>query len=374
VKDNDLPEASENLEALVAQALVRRGELMPTTSEEVAQLEQGGIAFEGELPLALREYNPTTKQPSSRAAGRLPQASPRRAWGAMAATFVAGAAVAATALLLLRPRPPVQASSEPAGVATTASPAAPDQAPVLVIPPLSRCGKDCCAGADCETAKSDLTSCPTGRTCVGCQDFSGRDSAYRLRLGNFRSSDSVDPKSLEALDVCVRTGGSPWSCEPAYQDAVARPMGRLLTTISRAEDLISSVEIELRLRGASKAYGAWRSGIKLGPNVMCKGLGVVLEDDSGRDLGGLSVFLEDVFYVELARAASAEELLQKKRSIQFADLEATVIATTANDEQRYVLALGPFDRELAERVQLEMAANSLGASVTLGADYRLGRL
>jgi hypothetical protein len=151
-------------------------------------------------------------------------------------------------------------------------------------------------------------------------------------------------------------------------------MGRLLTTISRAEDLISSVEIELRLRGASKAYGAWRSGIKLGPNVMCKGLGVVLEDDSGRDLGGLSVFLEDVFYVELARAASAEELLQKKRSIQFADLEATVIATTANDEQRYVLALGPFDRELAERVQLEMAANSLGASVTLGADYRLGRL
>jgi hypothetical protein len=107
---------------------------------------------------------------------------------------------------------------------------------------------------------------------------------------------------------------------------------------------------------------------------MCKGLGVVLEDDSGRDLGGLSVFLEDVFYVELARAASAEELLQKKRSIQFADLEATVIATTANDEQRYVLALGPFDRELAERVQLEMAANSLGASVTLGADYRLGRL
>ena len=377
MKDDELPEATEELEALVAEALVRRGELLPTTTEEVALLERDGIAFEGELPPKLREFNPELRQPAPRSATLrgIQQVKPRRAWGAMAATFVAGAAAAAIALLLLRPPPPVQVSSEPAGLGTPASSAPSEQAPLIEIPPLKRCGKDCCAGADCEFAKADVATCPTGRTCVGCTDFSGQDSAYRLRLGNFRSSEVVDQKSIEALDVCVRVGGSPWSCEPAYQDATARPMGRLLSTISRAEDLIASVEIELRIRGANKAYGAWRSGIKLGPNVMCKGLGVVLEDDNGRHVGGLSVFLEDVFFVELARAANAAELLQQKRSIQFADLEATVLTTTtASQDQRYVLTLGPFDREFAERVRSEMAAKSLGASLSFGADYRLGPL
>ena len=68
MKDDELPEATEELEALVAEALVRRGELLPTTTKEVALLERDGIAFEGELPPKLREFNPELRKPAPRSA------------------------------------------------------------------------------------------------------------------------------------------------------------------------------------------------------------------------------------------------------------------------------------------------------------------
>jgi hypothetical protein len=51
----------EALEALVADALSSRGELLPTTDAEVARAEHEGVEFEGELPESLRAFNPVPR-------------------------------------------------------------------------------------------------------------------------------------------------------------------------------------------------------------------------------------------------------------------------------------------------------------------------
>lgn len=362
--DDDMPELDE----LVARAMAKRGELVPTTTEEVLGSGED-LEFTGELPTSLRAFSP----PSSAKRART-EATPARRSNVIpiGVAFALGAAVAAAAAFALmaerrdaREAPLADRSTretQGASVDTSASARPPE---VRAIGPVASCD-DCCAGSDCAAAKPELASCPTGRACVSCADPAAPDAAYRLRLGNFHSTTNIDARSLAALDVCVRVGGSPWSCEPAYLDATSRPVGRLLPMTSRAEDLTSSVELELRLRGTDKTYGSWRSALRLNANMFCRGVGVVVEDAKGEHMGGLSLFVEDAFYVEIARAPTLEALSTHRRRLTFADV---VPSTVASKSGGHVLVVGPVSKPIAEKLRAALLSVGETAGITMGGDH-----
>ena len=357
------------LDALVASAMGRRGDLIPTTTDEV--LDAGSLEFEGELPPSLRAYDPPTTA-AARQQSRSSREAPRSNVLPIAVSFAFGAGIAAAASYAIfagrpdaREMPLADVSSAERPGSSLGEPSASKPEEPRAIGPVTTCD-DCCAGVQCSTAKPVLSSCPTGRTCVACSDDLAPDAAFRLRMGNFHSTKNVDARSLDALDVCVRVGGSPWSCEPAYLDATARPVGRVLPMVSRAEDLTSGVELELRLRGSEKVYGSWRSALRLGPNMFCRGIGVVLEDPKGEHLGGLSLFVEDAFYVEIARAPSVTALAEHRRKLAFADVVPAVIGSKSGGQ---VLVVGPLAKPTAEKLRALLLGAGEEVGITMGNDY-----
>lgn len=376
----DTPDNDPELDALIADALARRGDLPPTTTAEVRRAEVEGVAFEGELPPELaRLRRPATEISSGAASQRVvsldevrrgrERAATRTPWLGYAATFALGAAAAAAVFTFGVGRDPAaRLTQEPAGSPQpSAASSATPEAPVVAIDPVRVCGDECCAGSACAAAKGELKTCPTERTCISCVEGGGKD-AFRLRMGNLLPTENLDPKMLPGLDLCARVGGSPWSCEPAYLDATARPAGRTLPIVAPAEDLATSVELELRPRGGAKVFGAWRSGIKIGPNVLCRGVGVVIKSDKDEHLGGLSLFLEDAHYVELARSADRAALLEHRARLRFADVIPSLVETSKGGGERFALVVGPLDRGAAERLAQRLAEKGEPATPSFGAD------
>lgn len=384
------PEDDE-LDGLLADALTKRGELIPTRIDEVRRAEEDGVEHEGELPPELRRLS--AERPGARGARggaaapgetaggarsqrvvSLDAARERRQTGVgvvgYAATFALGAAAAAALLLSIDRAPTPALGPEPAGAGrTSATASASPSATPLAIEAMQTCDEDCCGGAACAAAKGELKSCPTERTCIACSASAYAKDAFRLRIGNLMPTERVDDRALAGLDLCARVGGSPWSCEPAWLDAAARPAGRTLPFVAPAEDLATSVELELRPRGGKKVFGAWRSGIKIGPNVLCRGVGVVIKDDKDEHLGGLSLFLEDAHFVELARAADRDALLARRDRLHFADLIPSWVETRGAGDQRFALVVGPLDKATAERLGRALEAKGEHPTLGFGADF-----
>jgi hypothetical protein len=360
------------LEALVAASLVKRGDLIPTTVEEVLDTD---ASFEGALPASLDRL----RAPAEPVPARVVSLSDARARRALpfVGTFFAGAAAAAVAMLAFREKSPaVTVSGEPAGQSApaTSTSATPTAVPIVEVP-TPEC-ESCCAGASCQGARAELSTCPTGRKCVPCEGLDEADAVYRLRLGNLKPTEKVDARAIESLDVCVSVGGSPWSCEPAYADATTRPRGRLLGFASRAEDIALGVAMELRIRGNTRAYGAWRAGVRITPGALCRGIGVVMEDEAGAHLGGLSLFLERTYYVELGRREERSALEDLARRFAFGARTPRFLSLREGVKTgKFALTLGPFDRAEAEALRAELLrradSEELSAGVVLhfGDDY-----
>ncbi len=378
----------DELEALVADAMARRGDLIPTTATEVRRAEEDGVEIEGELPERLRELAPLPPSKSAPApregdtsSGALSQRvvslddirrakQPQRPpWLTHGVTFALGAAAAAATLLVTRATESPTVGQEPAGGPTATSAASAEPAPTrLEIPAVSRCQEACCAGSACAEAKGELRACATGRTCVACADLAGPTTAYRVRIGNLLPTKAIDPAALPALDVCARIAGSPWSCEPAHADASARPEGRTLPAVALAEDFAAGVELELRPRGQKQVLGRWRDSVRIGPNVLCRGVGVLMASEK-EDLGSLSLFLEDAHFVEIARDASAAALKDLRGRFSFADVAPSMVETTAKGAERFALVVGPLDKATAERLRWALAERGTDARPTVGADH-----
>jgi hypothetical protein len=366
-------QSDPELEALVAASLVKRGELIPTTVEEVLDAD---ASFDGALPESLQRLH-RPEAASVKVSSLAEARSRRRSLLPFVGTFVAGAAAAAVAMLALRePPPPMTVSGEPAGQSAPATSTSATASATVLEVPTSPC-EGCCAGASCASVRGELASCPTGRKCVPCEGIDDPDAVYRLRLGNLRPTEKVDPRALESLDVCVSVGGSPWSCEPAFADAAARPRGRLLAFASRVDDLVAGVAMELRIRGKSLAYGSWRAGLRITPGALCRGVGVVLEDEKGEHLGGLSLFLERTYYVELGRREERGALEDLARRFSFGAYAPRFLPLREGVTRgRFALTLGPFDRGEAELLRAELLRRAgdddavrEGIALHLGDDY-----
>ncbi len=363
----------DEIDALVADALAKKGELVPTTVSEVGAAEDLGVSFEGELPDSLLEppgagpavshrlvsLDEARKQREAKRASRLTPI----------ATFVAGAAVAAGVMFVVRPSgPAVTGPDQGAGPTPTASaPAAPTAEPVS-IPAVRTCGAECCAGAACADAKGELRACASGRSCVGC-DPPGPATAYQVRFASLVATDVLADVDLGALDLCGRVLGGAWSCVPAYAAPSAEAPSRTLSRLATAADLAYGLEIELRPRGTKTVMGRWRDSVRVGPTVLCRGLGALVKNDKDENVGSLAIVLDDPYYVEIARAAEVAPLRSRRALLAFADVAPFVVETKAEADRKFALAAGPFDQATAERLRWLLVEQRIDVKTTLGADF-----
>jgi hypothetical protein len=370
----------EALEALVADGLASRGELLPTTDAEVERAERAGVEFEGELPAGLRDYAPPIERtqpdappPSSRTA---PVASVHRlpARKSYASHLLAAALGAAAAAALFLARGPRETPS--GGMPSSEPPSAPsrDAAPEekFVIGPVRRCSP-CCAGSECKEAPADAKQCSSGRSCIACSSGDLLASRYRVRVGALAPTEGgkalLDSAKAKGFDICVRVGSSPFACGPAHAQGDGDRQWTLLPLVPSAQDALSGVELEVRYRGAQKALGRWQSPVPINATVLCKGLFVKPKNDAGDTLGVVSVFLDDAHFVELMRSERVEELVHYRRRFQLSDVPPKIYETTKTGNQRFALVLGPIDQPSAERLRWAVLEKGGSARLVEGADH-----
>ncbi|NUO50847.1 MAG: hypothetical protein HOV80_18500 [Polyangiaceae bacterium] len=388
-RDHDPDE--EAIDRLVADALTRRGDLVPTTVAEVERAEADGVEYEGELPASLRELAPEKEQaPRTRRGGEVGAAMSERVVSLEAArraretrrgstlsyagTFAAGLAVAAGVSFILgkptgRPLEPEPGAGPTPATSTSAEPVKRS----VAVPAVRSCDEGCCGGTSCEAAKGELRKCASGRSCVRCEQ-PANGAAYRVRIANVVPAEKYAGPPMAELDLCGRVLGGEFSCIPAFSEPSDKAPERSLSKLVTASDLATGLELELRPRGTKLVIGRWRDSIRLGPNVLCQGLGALVTAEKKEDVGSLAISLDDPYYVEIARAPDVIALKARRAELVFEDVTPFVVETSASGDRRFVLGAGPFDQATAEKLRWLLVERGESATTTLGADHQGGQL
>jgi hypothetical protein len=238
------------------------------------------------------------------------------------------------------------------------------------VPVVARpCSEQCCGGADCSKAPSELSQCPSGQTCLDCNPKTS-DGPYRLRLGSMILAPGaerlLEPDRAPPLELCVVAPGAPAACLPALSTGTTDETWRLLGRISSAQDLLSGLRIEVRRQGEPATLASWTHPVVASPEVLCKGLAVQLR--AGTEIAGrLSAFVEQTHFVELAREPTLPELTTRRAEFDFRGIEPRVYETS-QPGRRFALVLGPLDRERAQALRWSVLESGREASVSYGLD------
>lgn len=388
IDDDDREIDDDELDRLVARSLVQKGELIPIEVDQVRAAEDDGVELEGELPESLRELGalgPSPKRLTQPADVHGPAVSQRvvsidelrRArvekaesrWSHLA-TFAIGAAVAAGVALFLRaPGPTAPQREQGGGPEPAASASSEPTVERVSIPAVRSCSSDCCAGSACASAKGELKACASGRTCLACSEVPDSKAAYRVRIANLVPTKLLDETPLAALDVCGRVLGGEWSCVPAYAEPKAVPDARAFSRLVSASDLASGLEIEVRPHGAKDVLGHWRDSVRLGPTVLCRGIGGLVTNDKDEHVGSLALVLEDPYFVELGRSADVDTLKKQRATLDFADVTPALVETTDQGARRFALVAGPFDPSTADKLRWSLLEKKQSATTVLGGDF-----
>jgi hypothetical protein len=350
------------LERDIVRALRDRGDLIPTTDEEVRAAERELEGDELELPDSLRSYRGRRATPSVK----------RRPWLGYATAGLVGAAAATFLLLLMGPER--QQDLTGAGrdlVRPSASMSSSARVPPQPVPLIAKpCSAECCGGAECSKAPAAFAQCPSGVRCIEC-NTSTSDGPYRLRLGSMILASGaekvLEPDRMPALELCVVAPGAPAACLPALSTGTTDETWRLLGRISSAQDLLSGLRIEVRRQGETDALASWSHPVVASPEVMCKGLAIQLR--AGNEIvGRVSAFVEQTHFVELAREGTLPALAARRSEFAFQGVEPRVYETT-QPGKRFALVLGPLDRERAQALRWSVLENGREASVSFGLDF-----
>lgn len=367
-KDGD----RDRLEPLVDRAL---GPMVPTTTREVEDAEADGVELEGDLPAELAEYRPPSKRNPEKVANvrSLDEARDKRArasggFGTHALAGLVGAAAAAALLLANNDRRTVPSGPDASRSVPTVTAAA-GNPPPLVLENVGDCEKGCCGGADCEASKSDMATCPSGRTCISCSQAELAASEYRLKIGGFAPAE-LARKSLEAgpLEVCVRVASSELVCAPAFTDKDGERWTEL-PLVATSGDVLSGVTVQVRFVGAKAPLAEWNGVVAVTPVVLCKGMLVEPKTKIGELFGTLSMFVVDTHYVELGRAADTASLRRLADGVE-TDLPLAIFETTAAGAERFALVVGPMTKPDAERIRWTLLEAGREASAVTGTGYR----
>jgi len=355
----------ERLESMISRSFVERGELLPTKVGEVLDTHVEDV----DLPASLQAFDERRRPAAEPAATpAAPRGRPLRTVALVGAGIAALAAGYALYVGSDRPEAPIvgdaarSAKEQPAGSSSAAPPAS---VPVPIERPACD-ASTCCAGASCGSAKGELASCPTERTCIPCSGLDEPEARYRVRIGDLSATDPKAPE-LAHLDLCVKVGdpNGAWACAPAREPSSLRPRGRFLSKASTATDLGAGIAMELRVNG-KEVFGKWWSIVKVAPRSLCRGQKVVFKNERDEEVGTLSMFFSPTYYVELARRESRAAVDAVEQGFAFDGLAPTIVEAGP----RHVLTIGPFDRGEAEAILRRVQPLAPEARIGTGDDYR----
>jgi hypothetical protein len=400
-KGNAGGEGEAEVLARLTEAWSKAGEVIPTSEAEVARAEAEGAAWEGPLPQGLAGLRPAAGSVRSPESTRHPEAAggtfaklpddrgrivpiaearrPRSFAKSLATHAIAvglGAAAAAALFVLAeRPRDRVSTNALPAGELAPppredAAPPTPSQIAVDVPPECP--GSQCCAGTRCESAKGDLRTCPSGRTCVSCNAQDMARSRYRLKVASVTLAEAgtrmlqENPKG--AFAMCFRAGGSETACVGLPENADEKEAGMPLPFVVSAQDLNMGLEMTFRFRGMETPLAHMRTPVQLNATVLCHGLSLkpTLEDQL---LATVFVVLADTHYVELSRGGAVDELLTYEKRFDLRGVSPHIFETRLPQAERFALVLGPVDLSTAESIRWKLLDQGEQARITVGTDH-----
>jgi hypothetical protein len=353
------PDEDSPLDAATERALRDADDLIPTTDAEVERAE-ARLDASLELPPGLRSYR---ARPS-------PARAPRRV-GSHVAVAALGALAAGTAMHFTKPAPVMPATS--AG-GELVHPAQAPRTPRIPLVFRSRCERECCAGNECRAANENLRACPSGARCIACGADYASGGPYKLRIGTVVPSvaGQASLPLKTPLELCVSAPTSPAQCVPAVVEAGADPWRQLKRVIT-VQDLSSGLSVELRQPGDEKPLASWKQAVSPSPDVMCKGLAIVLSDvpvenQKAETLARVSAFVEQAHFVELSRSGTVPPLLAELARFDVSGLAPLIYETTSADG-RFALVLGPVDRSEADALRWQALDHGVEAKVSHGLDF-----
>ena len=361
------------VEELLADAFAKRGELLPTSDAEVERAEAEGDEFEGELPESLRQLRAEAPAPGPKVVALADDRRRRHPWLSHTLAAALGAAAAA-ALLWSRREPPVPGGQVPTSEPAVSRADAAPPAETLTLPTVLTCAKSCCGGEQCGAAKSELSSCSSGRKCIACSNEELGTSRYRLRLSSFAPTAAgakvVAAAGAGGLELCVRVGSSERACAAAQANSDGAEQWTVLPLVASAQDFVAGFVLEVRPKAAGGSpAGEWRSPVLINPTLLCKGLSLRPKNAQGDELGVVSAFLDDAHFVELRRDASPAALSAHRRRFVLTDVPAKLFETRSSGDRRFALALGPVDKPTAERLRWAVLERGEDAKLSVGEDY-----
>lgn len=142
-----------------------------------------------------------------------------------------------------------------------------------------------------------------------------------------------------------------------------------MSVLATERDLAAALEVELRPVGSQAALARWKNSVRIGPTVLCRGIGVALANEKAQDLGTLPILLEDPYYVEFGRAADTASLRARRAQFDFADVVPSLVETSSLGDRKFALVVGPVDRAVAEKLRWALLDRKVDAATGLGADY-----
>lgn len=380
-------EPADVLDEQLVQALAGKGLLIPETPEEVLTHESEALES-APLPERLAHFAYHPAGADARASNvvplpKRPSAGDQkhgevRAWPRYLVGFALGAA--ASSALWLFNHPTDQTPLAVGGAGTELEePPKPARLPTYTVSLNSGC-ENCCGGSACSTTEKSnhgLTSCASGRKCIGCNS-GGDKNAYKLRV----SAVGFTPEGRQwaashggpnRFQVCAEIQGKSLGCRSAVEEPPDLLDWSSLPVATTSGQLVGGLRVELRAvdgAAATAPLATWASAVTVTPETLCRGLSARLNADNVT-IGRVSVFFDDPYYIELGRASTVSQLLGLKNRFRVTGDDLTkVYETTSPGDRGFALVFGPTDRVGSEKIRWQLLDQNLNAPIVLGADFR----
>lgn len=385
------PPLGRELAEAVTSAMAAQGRLFPETPDEVAKLEQSLDIAEFPLPERLREFDDRFERTSAEAPltevvhleerrrSGIRSASPRR-WLRDVAWFALGAAAAG--VLWFTSTDTAEPEVAVSGVGSELKPSATTTAPSSTTLRLDSSCNDCCAGAECTNPSAvkdpdGTLSCASGRKCVSCNSDSEKN-AYKLRISAIGFTPegrlwAANYGGVGNLQVCAEIQGKSLGCRSAVEEPEDLLEWSSLPVATTSGQLVGGLRIHVRALNApvgQPPLAEWANAVTVKTDTLCRGLSARFNVGE-LNIGRVSVFFDDPYFVEIRRAGTVGELLDLQRTFAITGNDALrVYETTSSADQMFALVYGPTDRPRAERVRWQLLDQNLNAPIVVGSDYR----
>jgi hypothetical protein len=134
-------------------------------------------------------------------------------------------------------------------------------------------------------------------------------------------------------------------------------------------ELLAGLGVDVVSNDDGVLLGSWSRPIRITPGVLCSGVLAKPSSKDGLEIGAVSLFFDDAYYVETAASGVLDEVERSASSLRPTGVGVSLFETVRASEGRFLLALGPLSFKEAQRVRWSLLETGATARVSLGEDF-----